>query len=73
MVEVLIWLNTSTQEEPPRAGCPGIAFELLQEWRLYNLSGQSVSVLSSLPKKKVFPDIPKETSVFQLGPVSRHH
>ena len=54
------------------------AFEHLQGWRLDNLPGQPVPVLSHSHCKKVFPDVQREPPVFQVvpiasGPVAGHH
>lgn len=40
-----------------------VTFEYLQDWRLYNLLGQPVLVLSHPHGKKVFPDTQREPSV----------
>ena len=58
--------------------CVSTAFEYLQGWKLHNLSGQPVSVLSHPHSKKVFPDVQREPPVFQLmpiasGPGTGHH
>jgi len=55
-----------------------MAFKYLQGWRLHNLSGQPVPVLSHPHSEKVFPDVQREPSVFQFVPiascpVTRHH
>jgi len=47
-----------------------LAFEHLQGWRLDNLSGQPVLVLGHPHSEKVFPDVQREPSVFQLVPVA---
>ena len=45
-----------------------MAFEYLQGWRLHNLPGQPVPVLSHPHSKKVFPDVQTEPPVFQFVP-----
>lgn len=54
-----------------------MAFEYLPRGRLYNFSGQPVTVLDHPHSNKVFPDV-LVTPMFQLlpitcGPVRRHH
>ena len=44
------------------------AFEYLQGWRIHNLSGQPVPVLSHPHGAKVFPDVQVEPPVFQKHP-----
>ena len=39
-------------------------FEYLQGWRLHNLSGKPVPVLSHSQSEKVFPDIQREPPMF---------
>lgn len=64
------------QAEPAKAGCSGIcpdvqAFDCLQAWRLYNLLGQPVQILSHPhSKKKVFPDVQRDLPVFLLVPIT---
>ena len=55
-----------------------MAFEYLQGQRLHNLSGQPVPELSHPHSEKAFPDVRRESSVFQFvliasGPVTGHH
>jgi len=54
------------------------AFKDLQGWKLLNLSGQRVPVLSHLHSTKVFPDVQTEPPMVQLVPiascpVTEHH
>ena len=54
------------------------AFEYHQGQRLYNVSGQSMPVLSNQRSEEVFPDVQKEPLVFQFVPtasclVTVHH
>ena len=46
-----------------------MSFEYLQGWRLRNLSGQAVQVLSHPHSEKMFPDIQGEPPVFQFVPL----
>lgn len=48
----------------PRVSWPGSCLEL-QEWKLYNLSGQPMPVFTHPHGKKVFPDIQREPHVLQ--------
>lgn len=48
--------------------CVREALEYLQGWRLNNLCGQLVLMLSHLHSKEVLPDIQAEPPVFQLVP-----
>jgi len=58
-----------------------MAFEYLQRWRLHNLPGPPMPVLSHPHSKKVFLDVQMAPSVFQFvslglcasGPVTGHH
>lgn len=57
----------SAKAQSDRTGCQGyvqMTFEYLQEWRLYNLLGQPVPVLSHPRSKKVFPVTQRERPVF---------
>ena len=47
-----------------------MAFEYLQGWRLHNLTGQPVPVLSHPHGEKVFPDVQREPAVFQFVPIA---
>ena len=50
--------------------CVQMAFEYLQGWRLHNLSGQPVPVLSHPHSEKVFPGVHREPPVFQFVPIA---
>ena len=71
------WYSRATRSHLPRT-CVQMAFEYLQGWRLRNLSGQPVPVLSHPHSKKVLPAVLREPPVFQSvpaasGPVTGHH
>lgn len=45
------------------------AFKYLQGWRLQNLFGLPVPALGDSHNKEVFPDVLRESPVFQLVPI----
>ena len=58
------------QMEQVGLGCVQSGFQYLQEWRLHNLSGQPVPLLSHPLRKKVFASTQTEPPVSQSVPIA---